>query len=188
MKIESSLAVPTAFLVRITDENGHTLRDLVYAREKSTPPRAPAPGPNPEFPIAHPAATLPFTLHCWTDDPMLAWYSGTATYETEFVLPEAPGKIVLDLGAVGVAAEVWINGAKAGERAWRPFRFDVTRFVHRGRNTLRVRVANSDANWQSQGGTLYPLGSWGLKYRTELDRLPAIRPNGLEGPVRLIGR
>jgi hypothetical protein len=51
-----------------------------------------------------------------------------------------------------------------------------------------IRVANSDAGRQAQGDTIYPKGSWGLKYKTELDRLPTIRPNGLEGPVRVIAR
>jgi hypothetical protein len=60
--------------------------------------------------------------------------------------------------------------------------------VKPGVNSLKVVVANSDAGWQSQGGTIYPKGSWGLKYSTERDRLPTIRPNGLEGPVRLLTR
>ena len=51
---------------------------------------------------------------------------------------------------------------------------------------LRIRVANSNAGWQSQGGTIYGKASWGLKYNTERDRLPTLRPNGLEGPVRLV--
>ena len=53
-------------------------------------------------------------------------------------------------------------------------------------NALRIRVANSDANWQCQGDTIYPKGSWGLRFQTEPDRLPLIRPNGLEGPVRIL--
>jgi hypothetical protein len=87
-----------------------------------------------------------------------------------------------------VAAEVWVNGRKAGERVWRPYRFDITGLVRSGLNQLRIRVANSDAGWQSQGDTIYPKGSWGLRYETELDRLKTIRPNGLEGPVRIFAR
>jgi len=140
----------------------------------------------PEHPVAFPARATPFALASWTES-ALAHYSGTATYETRFLLPEADlgKKLVLDLGDVGVAAEVWLNGAKAGERAWRPFRFDITGLA-RPSNTLRVRVANSDAGWQSQGDAIYPHGSWGLNYRTERERLNTLRPNGLEGPVSII--
>ena len=181
LKIEPSLMVATAFLFRITDESGATMRDLTY-RPSDEPDGAP------EQPLAYPAAPMRFTLHSWTDDSRLAWFSGTALYDTVFSLPESASSrtLALDLGAVGVAAEVWINGKKAGERVWRPFRFDLTGLVRPGSNTLRIRVANSDANWQCQGDTIYPRGSWGLGFKTELDRLPLIRPNGLEGPVRIL--
>ena len=203
LKIGPSLMVPTAFMFRIVDSTGATMRDLVYARDRSMPPPAPAPQPAvtvqappgsdsvrlnaaPEHAVDFPSRTVPFTLAPWTDG-ALAWYSGTALYQRTFDLPAFPvsSRLWLDLGAVGVAAEVWINGRKAGERAWPPFRFDITALAHAGVNRLRIRVANSDAGWQSQGNTIYPRGSWGLHYRTELDRLPTIRPNGLEGPVRV---
>ncbi len=126
-------------------------------------------------------------LFRWTDT-ALAHYSGTAIYERDIQAPALqPGeRLLLDLGEVGLAAEVWVNGKPAGQRAWRPFRFDVTGLVKPGTNRIRVRVANSDAGWQSQGDTVYPKGSWGLKYQTELDRVPTLVPNGLEGPVRLV--
>jgi len=202
LKIGPSLMVPTAFMFRIVDGKGATMRDLVYAQGKTLPlptreqpvtVEAP-PGAQPlrfaappEHPVAFRSRTVPFTLESWTGS-ALAWYSGTANYERSFDLPAVPpgARLLLDLGAVGVAAEVWVNGRKAGERAWRPFRFDITGLIHPGANQLRIRVANSDAGWQSQGNTIYPRGSWGLKYQTELDRLPTIRPNGLEGPVRIL--
>jgi hypothetical protein len=215
LKIGPSLMVPTAFLFRLTDGNGATLTDLIYARDQQlpqtentrvrltvrVPPGAIAvAGANewtietdaqhiPEHPIAFHTGTVPFRLASWTDS-ALAHYSGSARYETEFRLATLPeGKrIVLDLGAVGVAAEVWVNGAKCGERVWRPFEVDITNAVKPGPNRLMIRVANSDAGRQAQGDTIYPKGSWGLKYKTELDRLPTIRPNGLEGPVRVIAR
>jgi hypothetical protein len=213
LKIGSSLMVPTAFLFRIEDERGRTMRDLVYAdqiRASVEPhPRtadfsvAVPPGtanqsakeisyrgqPIPEQPVAFRSATVEFTLQSWTDS-ALAHYSGTAIYETQFRLEKADAgnQLSLDLGSVGVAAEVWVNGRKAGERVWRPYRFDITGLVRSGLNQLRIRVANSDAGWQSQGDTIYPKGSWGLRYETELDRLKTIRPNGLEGPVRIFAR
>ena len=141
----------------------------------------------PEQPFEFRSGTVPFTLQSWTDS-ALGFYSGTAIYETEFRLNshDLQEPLFLDLGAVGVAAEVWLNGKKLGERAWKPFRFEMSGKAVTGMNRLKIRVANSDAGWQSQGDTIYPKGSWGLKYRTELDRLNTIRPNGLEGPVRIL--
>ena len=185
LKIGPSLMVPTAFMFRIVDEAGATLRDLVYAKEEKLPLGARDSADQPEQPIALPTATVSFTLQSWTDSE-LAHYSGSAIYETEFDFQGTGKRLWLDLGEVGVAAEVWLNGEKVGERAWRPFRFEITRQI-RTHNRLRIRVANSDAGWQSQGDTIYPQGSWGLRYKTERDRLQTLRPNGLEGPVRIIG-
>ncbi len=211
LKLEPGLEVPTAFMFRLLGEDGATLREEVYSREKRrVPPSArrvrlhvaapPGTGESdrimemdwreiPEHPIAFPTRSTPFVLASWTDS-ALANYSGSAWYETEFELAAAASgrRLWLDLGAVGLAAEVWVNGKKAGERAWRPFRFDITGQVRSGRNSLRVRVANSNAGWLAQGDTIYQKGSWGFKYRTERDRIPLIRPNGLEGPVRILAQ
>jgi hypothetical protein len=143
----------------------------------------------PEYPVCFLTGPVPFQLQSWTDS-ALANFSGSARYETEFSLPAgtAEGKLVLDLGEVGLAAEVWVNGQGLGARAWRPFRFDLSKAAHRGRNRLRVRVTNSNAGWLAQGDTLYAKGSWGLKFNTERDRLAKLRPNGLEGPIRILSR
>lgn len=199
--------VQTAFSFRITGTDGETMRDLVYSRDRQQPtPQQvvnskltidippgtsgssvlPA-GSAPEHPVCLATHPEPFRLQSWSDS-ALANYSGTALYEIAFALSSVTPrkKLFLDLGAVGVAAEVWVNGRNVGERAWSPFRFDITSAAHVGKNSLRIRVANSDAGWQSQGGTIYPKGSWGLHYQTERDRIPTIRPNGLEGPVRIL--
>jgi hypothetical protein len=139
LKIGPSLMVSTAFMFRLVDRQGNTLRDLWKTDEY------------PEHPIRVPARTVPFTLHSWTDDPQLAHYSGAGVYETTFELGQTEGKVELDLGAVGVAAEVWVNDQPCGSRVWRPFRFDISKALRAGKNTLKVRVVNSDANWQAQG-------------------------------------
>ena len=213
LKIEPSLMVPTAFLFRILGEDGETLNGIEYAADQSqipsTPPNASGPlvvdvppgglapqggtsmtlpaGPAPDHAVAFRSAPVTLQLQSWTDS-ALAFYSGTALYETVFELSrqEAAGQLALDLGAVGVAAEVWLNGEKIGERVWRPYRLEITGKAIAGANRLKIRVANSNAGWQSQGDTIYPKGSWGLRYQTELDRVATIRPNGLEGPVRIL--
>jgi hypothetical protein len=243
LKLGPSFESQTAFMFRLLDESGATLRDVTYAREQapvtageprskrltvaippgavslevpafrkpfrltiegqavSAAPKSSVPlplntracvfevegGDEPERAVAFRSGTVPFTLHSWTDS-ALAHYSGTAIYEKDFQLPQgARGqKLALDLGAVGLAAEAWVNGKKVGERAWRPFWFDISKAVRAGNNTLRIRVANSNAGWEAQGGTIYGKGSWGLKYNTERDRLATLHPNGLEGPVEIM--
>jgi len=209
LKIGPSSAGATGFLFRITDEKDNTLRDIVFARDRALPPGtsqrvhltmdAP-PGTRgqklslemaedaiPERPIVFMPRTTPFTLASWTDS-ALANYSGTAIYETSFKLeaPIAGERLILDLGQVGLAAEVWVNGRKAGERAWRPFEIDITKQARPGSNSLRIRVANSNAGWMAQGPPIYERGGWGVKFASERDRLQTLHPNGLEGPVRIL--
>ncbi len=208
LKIGPASAGATGFLFRITDANNNTLRDLVYAKEQTLPAssskqvRLTASQPPgtageaisleidereiPERPYVFQPKTTTTELFCWTDT-ALANYSGTALYETAFTLAAVPPgrRVLLDLGSVGLAAEVWINGKPAGSRVWTPFEFDVTVLVKSGANQLRVRVANSDAGWMSQGDPIYEHGAWGIKFVSERDRLKTLHPNGLEGPVRL---
>jgi hypothetical protein len=147
------------------------------------------PAPIPEHPVEFRSGTVEFSLQSWTDS-SLAFYSGSALYETDFTITreEAAKPLAIDLGEVGVAAEAWLNGQELGERVWRPFRLELSGKAVTGVNHLKIRIANSNAGWQSQGDTIYPKGSWGLRYKTELDRIPTIRPNGLEGPVRILTR
>ena len=45
------------------------------------------------------------------------------------------------------------------------------------------RFAN--ANWLAQGDPIYPAGSWGTKITSQRERLEALDPSGLVGPVRI---
>jgi hypothetical protein len=197
-------------LFRITDKQENTIRDIVFTRDRKLTPPHPrrvrltveAPpgtaggslshemdeGRIPERPITFMPRTALFTLASWTDS-TLANFSGSALYATTFHMDEIPTgeRLILDLGKVGLAAEVWLNGQKAGERAWRPYELDITPFVRRGTNRLKIRVANSDAGWMAQGPPIYGRDAWsGLKFESERDRLRTLRPNGLEGPVRIL--
>jgi beta-galactosidase/beta-glucuronidase len=143
----------------------------------------------PERPVTFAPHTAPFTLASWTDS-TLANYSGSALYETTFRMDaiQAGESLILDLGKVGLAAEVWLNGQKAGERAWRPYELDITSHIRRGVNRLKIRIANSNAGRMAQGPPVYGRDTWsGLKFESERDRLRTLRPNGLEGPVRILG-
>ena len=139
--------VPTAFLFRIADDDGNTMTDLLWSKDaskSSLPSGSTAPEPVmvqvppgtaagtstitlyslPEHPIAFPTQTTDFSLQSWSSS-SLAFYSGSVTYEKEFVLGEGDinKELAIDLGEVGVAAEVWLN--------------DVDTLIERTRATVR---------------------------------------------------
>ncbi|MGW6194836.1 glycosyl hydrolase [Kribbella sp. NPDC055110] len=113
----------------------------------------------------------PVTLpHRWEDDPALTTYSGSATYRTEFELPETTDRLLLDFGPgepvapdsepylpsnsyralitppVGVAAEIWLNDIRCGAIWAPPYRVDITDAARPGANSLRIVVHNTAAN------------------------------------------
>jgi hypothetical protein len=69
-------------------------------------------------------------------------FSGLIDYSHTLDVTEAEGRLLLDLGRVCHAAEVWVNGKNCGERLWGPHVFDVSAALHPGSNQIRVRVAN----------------------------------------------
>jgi hypothetical protein len=111
-------------------------------------------------------------LHSWSDDPDFKYYSGRVSYEKTFDL--SAGDLnsgtngVLDFGVgtpvaepnplpqfsmkayfegpIREAAEIYINGERAGV-VWRPpYTIDVTRFLKVGENGLRIVVGNTAIN------------------------------------------
>jgi hypothetical protein len=85
-------------------------------------------------------------LISWTQrtEEGIRFYSGTATYEKTFELPNsASGQAVfLDLGRVRELAEVRLNGVSLGIVWAPPFRVELTRAVKSGENHLEVDVVN----------------------------------------------
>ena len=100
----------------------------------------------------------------WTVVRQLERFSGTLVYRTSVALLRAPAAAELDLGRVGEAAEVFVNGRAAGFALWAPYRIALgPALLRAGRNEIEVRVTNSAAN-HFEG---------------------ALRPSGLMGPVSL---
>lgn len=80
-----------------------------------------------------------------SSDTGIRYFSGTATYTTDFVW-DAYEKAVLDLGNVGDHAIVRLNDIEVG-RLWKsPFRIDVTNFLRPGKNELVIEVTNALRN------------------------------------------
>jgi hypothetical protein len=118
-----------------------------------------------EFPVTPPAQFAK-----GMEKPLEDWrmwglrkFSGLMDYSKEIAVTEARGKLLLDLGKVCHAAEVWVNGKNCGARLWGPHVFDVSGVLQPGPNRIKVRVANLINN------------SYG-----------EIAESGLLGPVRLL--
>jgi hypothetical protein len=72
-------------------------------------------------------------------------FSGIGAYKQQvnFGTEDVNKRLVLDLGEVFVAAEVFVNGKSAGAKVAAPYKFDLTGLVRSGNNEIEVRVANT---------------------------------------------
>jgi hypothetical protein len=122
---------------------------------------------------------------CADDD--LRFYSGAAIYTNAIVISEIiQGKsYLLDLGQVGVMAEVKVNGQPAGGVWTAPWRVDVTRLLKEGSNSVEISVVNTWVN-RLIGDSRLPekeRKTWvtvqGIKPTDPLE------PSGLIGPVTI---
>ncbi len=118
-------------------------------------------------------------------DERIRYYSGSAIYRNRFTLNEIPEgeNIIIDLGKVGVMAEVKVNGIFAGGAWTPPWTADITKMVKQGENTLEIEVVN---NWINRliGDSRLPEN----ERTTWLNENPVrpddpLQPSGLIGPV-----
>ncbi|TBN02963.1 hypothetical protein EYD45_10425 [Hyunsoonleella flava] len=153
-------------------------------------------------------------LMSWTDvkDEAIQHFSGTATYQKEFMLSEellqSNKSLTLDLGSVSVIAEVLVNGKSAGVLWKAPFRIPIDDWVRIGKNTLEVKVTNLWPNrligdeklpldYPRKGKRAKPLPEWLLKdtqrpyERTTFvswnhyNKNDELKTSGLLGPVKI---
>ena len=77
-------------------------------------------------------------------------FSGHMRYEGSFFL-ETEGDYEIDLGRVGEAVELWVNGKKIGERICPPYSFDISKAVKKGENHIVITVSNTLVFKQKNG-------------------------------------
>jgi hypothetical protein len=153
-------------------------------------------------------------LASWSEhsDPLVRYYSGTATYRTTFdlaaaALAEGKPPLRLDLGQVEVVARVKLNGHDCGI-AWKPpYQVDVTEAIWPGANTLEIEVANTwvnrligdeylplDSKWKDREtllewpewfkqGQRAPGGRFTFTSNRHYKKDSPLQPAGLLGPV-----
>lgn len=152
-------------------------------------------------------------LRSWTDDPARRYFSGIAVYSKDVSLTAAQLKnaaVTLDFGQgtpldtapkvpagmramldspVREAAEVFVNGQRAGA-VWRPpYTVDVTSWLKPGANRIEVKVANLALNaLAGQERPDYRLLSarYTQRFVPQDTQLIMPQPSGMLGAVRLL--
>jgi hypothetical protein len=141
----------------------------------------------------------------WTssDDPGVRYFSGTATYRTDFRIAESelerPGAVYLaeaelgraktihlDLGVVKDVAKVIVNGREAGILWKEPYRIDIRPYVKAGANELEIDVTNTWNNrlvGDARGDAGEPVTRTNIAGKFNA-RTPLLS-SGLIGPVSL---
>ena len=125
-------------------------------------------------------------------EPGIKFYSGTAIYEKNLDLPDAPrfthhaSRLFVDLGELHELAEVKVNGKSCGIVWCPPFRVEVSDAVKPGENRLQIEVVNFWPNRIIGDASLPPAQRL---TRTNIRKLTAktpLEPAGLLGPVQLL--
>ncbi|HWW69744.1 MAG TPA: glycosyl hydrolase, partial [Duganella sp.] len=165
------------------------------------------------FPGGEPQAMA--QLRSWTDDPSRRFFSGVAVYSKDVELsasqlngaairldfgkgtplettPKVPAgmRAMLD-GPIREAAEVYVNGQRAGAVWHPPYELDITNRLRAGVNKIEVKVANLSLNaLAGQERPDYRLLSarYGQRFVPQDTHLIVPTPSGMLGPVRLLAQ
>jgi len=156
-------------------------------------------------------------LNSWSkhSDPLVKYYSGTATYRKVFNIPKShisngSSRLCLDLGHVEVMARVKLNGKDCGI-AWKPpYRVDIAGAIVSGQHELEIEGVYTwvnrmigdeqlplDAQWKDwetlvawpdwfKAGRPSPTGRYTFTTARHYKKDSRLVPSGLLGPVRIL--
>ncbi|WP_108424485.1 glycosyl hydrolase [Flagellimonas amoyensis] len=111
----------------------------------------------------------------------LEQYTGFMDYETTVTMESEWDKATIDLGDVKYVAEVFINDTSVGSRMWTPFNFNISNYLKKGKNQIRIRVGNLMVNEIWKFYDLGELRTWGWTGVPDYKDYDA----GLFGPITL---
>lgn len=94
--------------------------------------------------------------------------AGTVQYTTEIEI-EKLGHTILELNEVYETAQVFVNGESAGIKLCKPYVFDITNCIKKGKNHLCIEVTNT----------------LGTQVRDSISHYLPIEPFGILGPIKL---
>jgi hypothetical protein len=121
-------------------------------------------------------------LFDWRSNNVLKYSSDIASYTAIFELKEFDKnrKYLLDLGSVYWTAEIFVNGSRAGKRIWMPYQFDISPFLKKGKNELKVKIVPTLRNrFIGEAANKNPL------YPQFIGKENTLMPAGLLGPVKI---
>lgn len=151
-------------------------------------------------------------LHSWSEhaDPLVKYFSGTATYSRKFQISNTGSKLFIDLGEIAVMARVRLNGKECGI-VWKPpYRVDISDAVKSGKNALEIEVVNTwvnrmigdeqlplDSEWKDWEtllgwpdwfleGKPSPAGRYTFTSGRHYTKDDPLHLSGLLGPVRIV--
>lgn len=128
------------------------------------------------------------TLTDWTTskDPRIKYYSGTADYTNTFTITDLPQQpVYINLGRVVAMAKVYLNEKYVGGAWTHPYRLNITDYLQKGKNTLKIEVVN---NWMNRliGDLKLPeeqRSTWTMENPWKDDS--QLQSSGLFGPVQI---
>lgn len=138
---------------------------------------------------ASPGSIAMEALADWTKhaEPEVKYYSGSATYRSQFNYPQklAGQRLYLDLGEVRDLATIRINGKDLGTLWSPPWRVEITDAVRRGQNALEVDVVNTWNNRLVGDASLPPEERQTYLTMETVSQSSPLLPAGLIGPVEV---
>jgi hypothetical protein len=122
-----------------------------------------------------------------SENDKIKYYSGTATYETEFSISKIPGNsdLYINLGEVSVMAKVKLNGNEVGGTWMAPYRLKVTDYLKEGTNKIEIEVVNLWRNQLIKNKKLPKEERYTWHIVDDIKRGEEPHPSGLLGPVTL---
>ena len=123
-------------------------------------------------------------------DESIKHFSGTATYQTTFDMPQSPQLAIqpvrLDLGSVHNLARVRLNGKDLGVLWCAPWSVDISDAVKPTGNKLEIEVANLWRNRFIGDKSLSPEQQVAWTTNNPYQPTSPLRTSGLLGPVRIM--
>jgi hypothetical protein len=119
-------------------------------------------------------------LKDWREMCELKYSGGPGIYHSQVEMPmlEPDSHVILDMGWVEAAAEVYLNGNFAGKSMVPPFEIDVSELIQTGKNDIVIKVKPPLKNRMAGK---YLAGEKG--YEQFKNKENALAPAGLIGPV-----
>lgn len=132
------------------------------------------------------------TLISWTEfeNTEHKYFSGSALYSQNFKMGKLKKKsrYFLQLGEVGVLANVIVNGKAVGSVWTAPWEIDITDYLRPGENSLQVKVTNTWVNRMIRDSSLPPDERKTWATNNPYKPTDPLSKSGLMGPVTIIER